>query len=116
MIAHAATSTGTAVVFATTYLDEAERAARLLVLDEGRTLAAGSPAEIVAAVPGTISSSAERPAGPAAHTWRRGARWRSWTPDGGGPPDGAGHGIEPDLQDAVIALALAHEAAAGSLA
>ena len=38
----AAAAGGTAVVLATTYLDEAERAARVLLLDEGRVLAAGS--------------------------------------------------------------------------
>jgi len=40
-----------AVVFSTTYMDEAARAARVLVLHEGRTLAAGTPAEIASALP-----------------------------------------------------------------
>jgi ABC-type multidrug transport system ATPase subunit len=42
---------GTAVLFSTTYLDEAERAARVLVLDEGRTVASGGPEEVATAFP-----------------------------------------------------------------
>ena len=49
-----AAADGAAVVLATTYLDEAERAGAVLVLDAGRMLAAGSPADIVAAMPGTV--------------------------------------------------------------
>jgi ABC-2 type transport system ATP-binding protein len=37
---------GTAILMSTTYLDEAARAATVLVLDEGRELASGTPAEI----------------------------------------------------------------------
>ena len=43
---------GAAVVVATTYLDEAERAATVLVLDRGRSLLAGTPDEVMAATPG----------------------------------------------------------------
>ena len=52
-----------AVLMSTTYLDEAARAAHVLVLDAGRTLAVGTPAEIVASVPGTIAVVAGRPDG-----------------------------------------------------
>ena len=52
---------GAAVLMSTTYLDEAARAARVLVLDSGLTLAEGAPAEIVAAIPGTITAVTERP-------------------------------------------------------
>jgi ABC-2 type transport system ATP-binding protein len=96
-----------AVLMATTYLDEAARAAHVLVLDAGRTLAAGTPAEIVAALPGTI---AVRP-GPPADTderrraWRRAGTWRVWQPDGV-PAAGA---APPDLQDAVCVAALRAE-------
>lgn len=40
------TAEGTAVLFATTYLDEAERAAEVLVLHDGRTLLRGEPEEL----------------------------------------------------------------------
>src|SRR4029450_4899425 len=43
---------GAAVVVATPYLDEAERAATVLVLDRGRALLAGTPDEVVAAITG----------------------------------------------------------------
>ena len=45
---------GAAVVVATTYLDEAERAATVLVLDRGRGLLAGTPDEVLAATPGLV--------------------------------------------------------------
>ncbi|MHB1433947.1 MAG: ABC transporter ATP-binding protein, partial [Streptosporangiaceae bacterium] len=78
LIARAAAD-GCAVVLATTYLDEAERCAGVLVLDAGLPLASGSPEEIVAALPGTVRSSAVRPPGQAgARAWRRGGRWRVW--------------------------------------
>ncbi len=51
LVARAAAG-GAAVVVATCYLDEAERATSLVVLDEGRVLAAGTPAEIVVGTPG----------------------------------------------------------------
>ena len=79
-----AAADGAAVVLATTYLDEAERAGTVLVLDAGRTLAAGSPAEIVAAMPGTVRELAAEPVGPAARRgWRRNGRWRVWEPPAG---------------------------------
>jgi len=49
---------GAAVLVATTYLDEAERAAKVLVLDDGRAVAAGPPEAVAAALP--------RPQAPAA--------------------------------------------------
>jgi ABC-2 type transport system ATP-binding protein len=68
LIAQAAAG-GAAVLFSTTYLDEAQRAAHVLVLDAGRPLASGTPAEIAAAMPGVI-----RAHGPGRH------------PPSGGPP------------------------------
>jgi ABC-2 type transport system ATP-binding protein len=93
---------GAAVVVATTYLDEAERAASVLVLDRGRSLLQGTPDEVVAATPGLVVEGTARPEGLAA--WRRGARWRAWSPDGAAPP-----GTSPvtlDLEDAVIVAQL----------
>ena len=113
-----AASGGAAVVLATSYLDEAERAAAVLALDAGRPLAVGTPAQIVAAMPGWVREATERPAGPAARrAWRRGGRWRVWE-----PPEPAGAGpaadgrVPPDLQDAVVVAALARETAAAPAA
>ncbi len=82
LIARAAAG-GAAVVLTTTYLDEAERAASVLVLDDGMVLARGTPDEIIAAAPGRIEISPERPRGEAARrAWRRGGIWRVWIPPG----------------------------------
>jgi ABC-2 type transport system ATP-binding protein len=106
-----AAARGTAVVLATTYLDEAQRAATVVFLDGGRELAAGTPEEIVAAVPGSLRTAAARPDKEAARrAWRRGGRWRVWDPPGRAGPAGPGAGaISPDLQDAVTIAALARE-------
>ena len=93
---------GAAVVVATTYLDEAERAATVLVLDRGRSLLSGTPDEVVAATPGLVVEGTSRPDGLAA--WRLGARWRAWSPGGEAPP-----GTSPvtvGLEDAVIVAQL----------
>ncbi|MDA8320260.1 MAG: ABC transporter ATP-binding protein [Actinomycetota bacterium] len=119
LIARAAAD-GCAVVLATTYLDEAERCAWVLVLDGGLPLASGSPEAIVAALPGTVRPVPARPAGPAGdRAWRRGGAWRVWEPRPpggarGGAPGGAagaaGAPLTPDLQDAVTVAALARQA------
>jgi ABC-2 type transport system ATP-binding protein len=98
----ASAAAGAAVVVATTYLDEAERAATVLVLDRGRSLLSGTPEEVVAATPGLVVEGTERPAGLA--SWRRGARWRAWSPDGSTPP--ATGPVTLDLEDAVIVAQL----------
>ncbi len=123
LIARAAAA-GSAVVLATSYLDEAERAAWVLALEGGRELAAGTPDEIVAAVPGTLRLVTARPGGDAGRrAWRRGGRWRVWEgpgPSGSGvsPGNTASHPgqhsgpdevITPDLQDAVTIAVLARE-------
>lgn len=110
LIARAAAD-GCAVVLATTYLDEAERCASVLVLDTGSALASGTPDEIIAAMPGTLREAPARPVGAAAaRAWRRGGRWRVWDP----APGGGGQGlIEPDLQDAVTVVALARQLPGG---
>jgi ABC-2 type transport system ATP-binding protein len=111
LIARAAAD-GAAVVFATTYLDEAERAARLLVLDAGEPLATGSPAEIVASTPGAVRRQRERPAGDeASRAWRRRAIWHIWDPAGDNGEGGDGEAM--DLQDAVTVLALQRELSRG---
>jgi ABC-2 type transport system ATP-binding protein len=106
----AAAAGGAAVALATTYLDEAERAATVLVLDQGRALLAGTPEEVLAAVPGRVVEAESRPDGVPA--WRRGARWRAWSPDGA-PLAGATE-VAMDLEDAVVVAQLGREQRAGA--
>jgi ABC-2 type transport system ATP-binding protein len=101
-----AAAAGAAVALATTYLDEAERAATVLVLDQGHALLSGTPEEVLAAVPGRVVEASARPDGVPA--WRRGARWRAWSPDGA-PLPGAAE-VAADLEDAVVVAQLAREA------
>ncbi len=99
----AAAAGGTAVLFTTTYLDEAERARSIVALESGRVLASGSVADIAASVPGAIvdvRSSDGR-------DWRRGRRWRSWRPDGTVPMGSTR--ITGDLTDLLVAATLAAE-------
>lgn len=105
LIARAAAG-GAAVLLATTYLDEAARAERVLVLDAGRPLVAGPPSEVVAAMPGAIVPVPDEPSDQAERrrAWRRAGSWRVWQPDGHG-------GLAPDLQDAVCVAALKRELA-----
>jgi ABC-2 type transport system ATP-binding protein len=86
---------GTAVVAATAYLDEAERAEEVLLLHEGRVLAAGAPADVIDAIPGSIDDTS-RPDDPA-RAWRRGRQWRQWRPDAARPS-----GVRLRLEDAAI--------------
>jgi len=88
------------------FFDPLERGAR----DAGRSLAAGTPDQIVAAMPGSVRVTSGRPEGSAgAMAWRRGAHWRVWCPPGTSYPGAA---VNPDLQDAVTVAALAGELAA----
>lgn len=91
-----------AVVVSTAYLEEAERAAHVLVLDGGRPLVSGSPEEVLASVPGAVLKSETRPEG--LHVWRRGRTWRIWSPEGAGPP--GARPVVPDIEDAVMVAAL----------
>ncbi len=100
---------GAAVVVATAYLDEAERASWLLVLDQGRPLVAGTPEAVVAGTPGAVLDAAERPA--RGTSWRRGRRWRVWSPDGSALAGAVPAAV--DLEDAVIVAALAERARRG---
>jgi ABC-2 type transport system ATP-binding protein len=99
----AAAAAGAAVALATCYVDEAERAANVVVLSDGHVLLAGSPEQVVARTPGVVVVSAARL--DPVRSWRRGARWRTWSPDGT-IPHGAGR-AEPDLEDAVVVAELA---------
>lgn len=114
LVARAAAS-GAGVLLATTYLDEAERAATVCVLDRGRALLTGSPQDVPRSVHGTVyalPAAGRRRPGPAA--WRRGGQWRLWSPDGRAP-EGVPEATvsRPDLADAVIVAALQAGAAGG---
>jgi ABC-2 type transport system ATP-binding protein len=102
-----AASAGAAVVMTTTYLDEAERASSILVLDEGRALAQGSADEVLASLRGTVVRTHD----PVRRewSWRRGTDVHELWPEGAQPS--VGEPIEPDLEDVVIALALQRRAA-----
>ncbi len=83
LITHAVAD-GAAVVTSTTYLEEAERAGSVLVLDSGHALLSGPPAQLAAAVPGTVWSLPTR--APGRTCWRGPDGWRCW----GGPGQGDG--------------------------
>lgn len=94
-----AAADGTAVVVATTYLDEAERMEHVLLLHEGRTLASGSAADVVARASGCVRT-VDQPSDPR-RSWRVGRRWREWFPDA--RADG---GAPMSFEDAAIVLEL----------
>jgi ABC-type multidrug transport system ATPase subunit len=96
-----AAADGAGVAMATTYLDEAERAANVLVLDQGRALRSGTAKHITDTVPGTITATGQ-PADPSL-AWRRGRIFHAWHP---GPPRPGEHPLTPDMEDAVIVAAL----------
>jgi ABC-2 type transport system ATP-binding protein len=119
LIARAAAG-GAAVVIATSYLDEAERATHVLVLDAGRQIAVGTPDQIAAAMPGRLRvSDAPPPEADRLRAWRRAGHWRVWEPPGfaSGPAAGSAAGsaggatVRPDLQDAVTVAILGRELA-----
>jgi ABC-2 type transport system ATP-binding protein len=93
---------GAAVAMATTYLDEAERASSVLVLDRGHALASGTTGEVIRSLPGTITAS-ERPHD-RRRAWRRGRVYHEWRPPGDTIPDTVEG--EVDLEDVVIAKML----------
>ena len=101
-----AAADGAAVVVSTTYVNEAARGARVVLLEAGKVLASGSPEDILRAVPGTVGT-APGPGRPDAPSWRRGANWRVWARDGRLP--GGVVRAEPDFEDAVVVAALAAE-------
>ncbi len=97
----AAAARGAAVLMATTYLDEAERATRVVVLDDGVPLMSGDPRDLVGAWDGAVMRVAAPL--PGIPTWRRGTTYRALRP----PPDTPGvQPFAPDLEDVVIAAML----------
>jgi ABC-2 type transport system ATP-binding protein len=98
-----AAASGAAVLMSTTYLDEAERAGHLVVLDRGRVLVQGPYDRVRADFAGVVTR-ASQPVR-AEWAWRRGRILHEYWP-GADPPAGA-TAVEPDLEDIVIALSLA---------
>jgi len=102
-----AAAAGAAVAVATTYVNEAARAASVVLLEAGTVLASGSPGSILAAVPGALGAVGGA-ARPTPLSWRRGTGWRVWAPAGGLP---AGvRKADPDFEDAVVIAELAGQA------
>ena len=106
-LAARAASAGGTVLMTTTYLDEAERAAHVVVLNQGHVLVAGPPKQIRQAMPGLLTRSAE-PVRPQ-WAWRRGRSVHElWVDEL--PPEGLAQ-IEADLEDVVTARSLVSHAA-----
>jgi ABC-2 type transport system ATP-binding protein len=104
LIAEAAAA-GAAVVMATTYLDEAERANSVSVLDRGRIIASGSRDEVMGSFPGVITAPAEPHV--VEHSWRRGRSIREWHPPGSVDDATSTLAIaDLDFEDVVIARLL----------
>jgi ABC-2 type transport system ATP-binding protein len=95
---------GRAVLVSSTYVDEATRGDTVLGLEEGRVLASGEVAKVVAGMTGRLFVTTHKHS---ANSWRRGETWRAWSPDGSPIP--GGREIEPDLSDVVTVAALAEE-------
>jgi ABC-2 type transport system ATP-binding protein len=99
-----AAAAGAAVVMATSYLDEAERASSVSVLDGGRVVTAGTCDAVVGSFPGSITAP-ERATVPE-RSWRRHGDVREWHPE----PSVSGADLPPSeigFEDAVIAHLLA---------
>jgi len=98
-----AAAAGAAVVMSTTYLDEAERAASLLALDSGRTLASGTLTDVLGSFGGAIA----RTASPRrrAWAWRRGREYHEYWPTALDVPFDV-MAVTPDLEDVVVTLSM----------
>jgi ABC-2 type transport system ATP-binding protein len=96
-----AAADGTAVVMATTYMDEAQRAGSVLLLDAGRELRYCPPDALIAQSPGEVVETASPTRRECA--WRSGTVFREWWPDGA--PQGQ-RPIMPSLDDVAVVAAL----------
>ncbi|PIF03067.1 MAG: hypothetical protein CR979_00270 [Propionibacterium sp.] len=103
---------GATVLVATTYLDEAEQADQVLLLENSQLICAGSPAEVIAATPGHIwqnpidNNNAEQLLVDDTH-WRRGNTHYHWRADNTRPA--AMTAAKPDLELATIANLLSRK-------
>ncbi len=93
-----AAADGAAVVIATSYLDEAERAGHVLLLHAGEQLASGTPDAVIASMSGSVETV---PAPTNGHSWRRGRLWKQWHPN-----REASECDEPTLEDVAIVAEL----------
>jgi ABC-2 type transport system ATP-binding protein len=98
-----AAADGAAVAVATTYVNEAARAAAVVLLEGGSVLASGTPEQILAGIPGTVGSW-HGTGQPGPLSWRRGRQVRVWAPSGP-VPDGV-RPERPDFEDALLVAAL----------
>jgi ABC-type multidrug transport system ATPase subunit len=94
---------GTAIVFSTTYLDEAERSTTVTVLADGSVLLAGTPDHLIAGIPGSIRTMDQPPTEGVA--WRHGPEWRVWLDKGSAAPAGT-RAATATLEDAAIVAEL----------
>ena len=98
-----AAADGAAVLMSTTYLDEAERAAHIVVLDDGAVLTQGSLEDVLATFVGSVTVTDDPMRREWA--WRRGRVFHEYWPDGvSGTPHGSVQ--VPDLEDVVMAASL----------
>jgi ABC-2 type transport system ATP-binding protein len=100
---------GAAIVVTTTYLDEAQRADDVVVLDRGSVLLHGTARDLQASFPGHLVATHTRD--PHHPSWRRGRTWRTWLREGTGDDvtgdsPSRGRALEPDMEDVVMAAAL----------
>jgi ABC-2 type transport system ATP-binding protein len=92
---------------ATTYVNEAARAASVVLLKAGKVLAGGTPDSILRSLPGALGAVRGAAVRPTPLSWRRGAGWRVWAPSGELPP--GAEPASPDFDDAVVVAELASE-------
>ena len=98
-----AAAAGAAVVMSTTYLDEAERAASLLALEDGRTLASGTLQDVLDSFAGAITRTTTPHR--RAWAWRRGREYHEyWPTTVDAPIDSVA--VTPDLEDVVITMSM----------
>lgn len=103
-----AVANGATAIMTTTYMDEAERAASVVLLGEGRVLLSGSADDLVSAMPGEVRV-VDTPRDPLL-AWRVGPVFHEWFP--GESSDGPGF-LQPDLEDACIVADLSTRATNG---
>jgi ABC-2 type transport system ATP-binding protein len=98
-----AAAAGAAVVMSTTYLDEAERAASLLALEGGRTLASGTLQDVLDSFVGAITRTTTPHR--RAWAWRRGREYHEYWPTTVDVPIDS-VAVAPDLEDVVITMSM----------
>lgn len=94
-------ASGTAVVMATTYMEEGERSSHVTILENGRILLEGPPADVVSSSPGVVYATKQPTR--TQLSWRHADGFREWWP---APPPEANHPVEVDLEDVAIVAAL----------